>query len=206
MARYSFRKAIKALSVGVLSAVGVAMGGGAIAQSTITPDSSLGTERSIVIPFVNGSSIDTVVGGREHNGNLLHSFRDFNVAEGRSVYFFSPSESIQTIFSRTTGDQPSNILGTLGTFGNSAPNLWLINPNGVFFGSNARLDVGGAFMATTANAVQIEDIGIVAASEISNDSDILTIDNSVFIFNHGNPNAIITNQSQSPILFLPVCR
>ncbi|NJN00060.1 MAG: hypothetical protein HC800_25580 [Phormidesmis sp. RL_2_1] len=71
MARYSFRKAIKALSVGVLSAVGVAMGGGAIAQSQIVPDNTTG---SVVVPFSNNDMLDAIVGGVENSGSLFHNF------------------------------------------------------------------------------------------------------------------------------------
>ncbi|WP_293084779.1 filamentous hemagglutinin N-terminal domain-containing protein [Moorena sp. SIO4A1] len=41
------------------------------------------------------------------------------------------------MLSRVTGTNVSNILGTLGVLGNA--NLFLINPNGIVFGSNSRL-------------------------------------------------------------------
>ncbi len=68
--------------------------------------------------------------------NLFHSFQEFNVDEGRGVYFSNP-DNIVNILSRVTGDNISQILGTLGVLGNA--NLFLINPNGIVFGPNARL-------------------------------------------------------------------
>ena len=61
-----------------------------------------------------------------------------------------------------TGGNASNILGTLGVDG--AANLFLMNPNGILFGENARLDLGGSFVGTTANGVQFGEQGNFSAT------------------------------------------
>jgi len=48
-----------------------------------------------------------------------------------------------------------SIDGILRTQGGA--NFFLVNPNGIVFGENAQLDVGGSFVATTANSVQFSD-------------------------------------------------
>ena len=48
--------------------------------------------------------------------------------------------------SRVTGGVGSEIFGTLSSNGN----LMLLNPNGILFGANSKIDVGG-LIATTAN-------------------------------------------------------
>ena len=65
----------------------------AFAQSTpsnIQPDNSLGAESSQVIQNFQGQPIEVIAGGASRGINLFHSFREFNVSEGRGAYFFSP--------------------------------------------------------------------------------------------------------------------
>ena len=121
----------------------------AIAQ--IIPDGTLGSESSRTVPdTVNNLPSDRISGGATRGSNLFHSFREFNIGEGRGAYFENPS-GIANIFTRVTGGQSSNILGTLGVQGNA--NLFLINPKGIVFGPNARLDLRGSFIGSTADSI-----------------------------------------------------
>ncbi|MBE9070193.1 filamentous hemagglutinin N-terminal domain-containing protein [Leptolyngbya cf. ectocarpi LEGE 11479] len=81
---------------------------------------------------------------------MFHSFERFNIDAGHQVYFANPTDVVR-IFSRVTGAQPSDILGTLGV--NGSADLFLLNPNGIMFGPNAQLDVAGSFTASTADSV-----------------------------------------------------
>ena len=126
----------------------------AIAQSNIVPDSTLGNESSRVITNYQGDSTEFLTGGATRGSNLFHSFKELNVSEGRKALFLSPSNNIQNIITRVTGGNSSQILGTLET---SNANLFLINPNGIVFGENATLNIGGSFVASTAEAVNFAD-------------------------------------------------
>ncbi len=138
-------------------------------KAQIVPDNTLGAESSVI------NSIDElrnrIQGGAIRGSNLFHSFQDFNIGEGLEVYFANP-EGIVNIFSRVTGSNISEILGTLGVEGDA--NLFFINPNGLFFGENASLDLGGSFIATTANSVKFADGTSFAARGWENKKPILT--------------------------------
>jgi len=145
--------------LGLVSALAV---GGAIATSRncalaqIVPDTTLGAESSIVAPNVtiNGFSSDRIDGGAIRGANLFHSFREFNVGEGRGAYFTNPT-GIENILSRVTGNVSSTILGRLGVLGSA--NLFLINPNGIIFGPNASLDINSSFVGSTASSLNFAD-------------------------------------------------
>jgi filamentous hemagglutinin family protein len=158
-----------------------------LAQSVV-PDGSLGSTVTNL-----GGQIQINGGTPIAETNLFHSFQEFNVDEGGSVFFNSPA-GIENILTRVTGTNPSNILGTLGVLGNA--NLFLINPNGVIFGENASLDIGGSFVATTANAILLGNTGRFSAS-LDEPSNLLAIQPSAFFFNQlFNPtNPTIVNQS-----------
>lgn len=117
----------------------------------IIPDATLGAESSIITPNVNikGSPANQIDGGATRGANLFHSFSEFNVSNGGRVYFANPT-GIENILTRVTGNNASSTLGTLGVNGNA--NLFLINPNGIIFGENAKLDIPGSFFASTASA------------------------------------------------------
>ncbi|MBD2204532.1 filamentous hemagglutinin N-terminal domain-containing protein [Calothrix sp. FACHB-1219] len=163
------------------------------AYSQINPDNTLGAESSRITPnvLINGANADQIDGGAVRGSNLFHSFSDFNINNGQRVYFGNPA-GVQNILTRVTGGQASNILGTLGVNGNA--NLFLINPNGILFGQNARLDIRGSFVATTANAVQLGNQGIFSATN-PEAPPLLTVNPSALLFNQINPKPI-TNRSR----------
>ena len=120
-------------------------------EAQLIPDNTLGNENSIVNPV---DSIQRIGGGAIRGSNLFHSFKEFNIDNGESVYFSNPS-AIKNILTRVTGKNPSQIFGKLGVLGDA--NLFLINPNGIIFGENAKLDIGGSFIGSTADNIKFAD-------------------------------------------------
>lgn len=120
---------------------------GVVAQ--ITPDGTLPTQ----VTTVNNLNF-TIHGGSRSGTNLFHSFGQFSVPTGGAAVFDQAIE-VQTIFARVTGGTASQIDGLLQTNGRAS--LFLLNPSGIVFGANASLNVGGSFIATTANSVQFRD-------------------------------------------------
>lgn len=116
----------------------------------ITPDSSLPVNSAVTF---NGRQF-TINGGTVRGNNLFHSFSVFSIPSETTAFFNNPA-SIQIIFSRVTGNTVSYLNGTLQA--NSNASLFLINPSGIIFGPNARLNIGGSFLATTADAIEFSN-------------------------------------------------
>jgi filamentous hemagglutinin family protein len=154
------------------------------------PDNSLPVN-SVVNTTGNNSSI---TGGTVRGGNVFHSFEKFDIDAGTQADFVSPNSAIANILVRVTGGSQSNILGTLSTSGVSKPNLFLINPHGILFGSQARLQVQGSFVATTASAIAFDQQGFFDAKVPNNP--VLTV----------NPSALLFNQIAAPIINQPGTR
>ncbi|MEP6523128.1 S-layer family protein [Microcoleus vaginatus DQ-U2] len=171
----------------------------AIAQ--IIPDNSLGAESSGTVPdTINNLPSDRIEGGATRGVNLFHSLREFNIREGRGAYFDNPS-GIANIFTRVTGGNPSNILGTLGVLGNS--NLFLINPKGIIFGPNARLDLRGSFIGSTGSGI-LFDNGFEFSVANSNSVPLLAINIPVGLRFRENPGTIVnSSQTMAPKSALP---
>ncbi|MBF0559876.1 MAG: filamentous hemagglutinin N-terminal domain-containing protein, partial [Nitrospirae bacterium] len=111
----------------------------------IALDGSFGTKGALTGP---NYSIPASV-GQQTGSNLFHSFGTFNITSAESATFSGPA-SIQNIISRVTGGQSSSIDGTIHSTINGA-DLYFINPAGIVFGANAKLDVSGSFHASTAD-------------------------------------------------------
>jgi filamentous hemagglutinin family protein len=159
----------------------------------ILPDNTLGAEGSVVTPNVSIQGIqgDRIDGGATRGANLFHSFQDFNVGEGRGVYFANPTGT-ENILTRVTGSNASNILGRLGVLGGA--NLFLLNPNGIVFGSNASLDIQGSFLATTAERIQLGDSGYFSAAQPQMSSLLSVSPGALFFSQVANQPSSIINQ------------
>ena len=147
----------------------------AIAQ--VIPDGTVGT---IVSPT------NLITGGTRSGNNLFHSFTQFSIPTGGRATFNNPVD-IQTIFSRVTGNTQSSIDGLIQAQGNT--NLFLMNPNGIVFGPNAKLDIGGSFLGTTANSLKFAD-GVQFSSSDVTSNPLLTVSVPVGLQMGTQPNSI----------------
>ncbi|AUB44988.1 Large exoprotein involved in heme utilization or adhesion (plasmid) [Nostoc flagelliforme CCNUN1] len=158
------------------------------ANAQITPDGTLPNNSSVTR---EGNTFN-ITGGTQAGGNLFHSFGEFSVNTG-GIASFNNALDIQNIITRVTGGSVSNIDGIIRTLGTA--NLFLINPNGIVFGKDAQLNIGGSFVGTTANALQFGNRGFFSATEQNIPSPLLSINPSALLFNQINQNAAIQNSS-----------
>ncbi|PNW65472.1 UNVERIFIED_CONTAM: hypothetical protein BEN50_22815 [Euhalothece sp. KZN 001] len=128
-----------------------------------------------------------ITGGEQAGGNLFHSFEQFSLPQNGSIQFLN-TNAIQNIISRVTGESPSNIQGSIATAGEA--NLILLNPNGITFGNSATLQIGGSFMATTAEQIKFAD-GTIYHTKPTNEPPLLTVTAPIGLGFGVNPKSII---------------
>jgi filamentous hemagglutinin family protein len=179
---------VKAISISPLFQISICTLGSLylssdISLAQVTQDETLNTQVN------QNGNVAEITGGQTRGGNLFHSFRDFSVSSGNEA-FFNNATDISNIFSRVTGGNISNIDGLIRS--NGSANLFLINPAGILFGQNARLDVGGSFLGSTADSILFED-GEFSATDLNNPP-VLTINAPIGLNLRDQP-ADIVNRS-----------
>jgi len=98
---------------------------------------------TVVSGGVGIHSINNTLEINQTSNKAVINWQQFGIAPGESVRFNQLSSTSITL-NRVTGSDSSTINGTLTANGR----IFIINPNGVLFGENAQLNVGG-IVATT---------------------------------------------------------
>ena len=107
-------------------------------------------------------SSDTVKGK-----NQFYSFKQFNIHSEEHAIF--NDQGIQHSIARVTGSNYSWINGQLTSH---AKNFYMMNPNGVLIGNQAKLNVSGSLYVTSADFIEFQDGNTYHAD--LNQSEILT--------------------------------
>lgn len=174
-----------AVCVGI-AAVGLIALVDRVQAQAVVPDGTLNT-------IVNSNNQGFfITGGTPGGSNLFHSFREFSIPTNSFAYF-NNSAAVRTIFSRVTGTTASSINGAIAANGNTS--LFLLNPNGILFGPNARLFIGGSFIGSTASGIKFDNGAEFLTTETPLPTPLLTMSVPIGLQMGSNPGAIAT-QSQ----------
>jgi len=164
------------------------------ARSQVVTDQTLTTESSVVTPVNLGNfTVERIDGGATRGTNLFHSFEAFSIPTN-GVALFNNAANIQNIISRVTGSSSSYIDGIIAA--NGTANLFFINPNGIVFGPNAQMIIGGSFLASTASSINFAD-GTKFSATTPQTTPLLTVSVPIGLQFGKNPSPI---HSQSAFL------
>ncbi|MBF2064491.1 MAG: filamentous hemagglutinin N-terminal domain-containing protein [Calothrix sp. C42_A2020_038] len=156
----------------------------------IIPDKTLPVNSTVSTQ----GNIKVIEGGTPRESNLFHSFNDFSFSTltpevtGNTV-FFNNDLGIKNIITRVTGGLSSNIDGIIKA--NGSASLFILNPAGIIFGKNARLDIGGSFVATTANSIKFADGNIFSATPTQ--TPLLTINTPIGLQLDQDANVVVNS-------------
>jgi filamentous hemagglutinin family protein len=160
-----------------------------VSAQGVTSDGTLSTK----VTSPDNRNFTITNGNQPNNGaNLFHSFSNFSLPTGGSATFdLVNTPNISTIFSRVTGGNVSNIDGLIQTTNNSNPvSLFLLNPSGIIFGPNARLNIGGSFIGTTASRIEFVNGTEFSAVDPSSGAPLLRVSAPIGLI-FGQPPAAI---------------
>ena len=143
---------------------------------------------------------------------MFHSFEQFSIPTGGTASFRGVDPEIANVLARVTGSGISNIDGlieVLQTDGRvSSADFFLLNPNGIVFGENASLNVGGSFLTSTASSIIFAD-GTEFSTTNTQTGSLLTITAPIGLGFGSNPGdiinrSIITDESVTDLIGLRV--
>ncbi|MEA5510232.1 S-layer family protein [Crocosphaera sp. UHCC 0190] len=158
-----------------------------VVPSTLAQVSSDGTVNTQVTP--TGNQLE-ITGGTQQGNNLFHSFNQFSIPDKVEAYF-NNSNQINNIISRVTGASISQIEGIIRA--NGTANLFLINPNGITFGPNAQVNIGGSFLASSAESIEFAD-GVQFSATNTQPNPLLTMSVPVGLQFGSNPGNILLDR------------
>ncbi|MEC7801509.1 MAG: filamentous hemagglutinin N-terminal domain-containing protein, partial [Verrucomicrobiota bacterium] len=114
------------------------------------PGFSLPKEPSVVAGKVELESLGNQLQVKQFSQKAAIQWKEFNIGKDASLEFLQPN-SQSSILNQVSNADPSFILGKISSNGN----VFITNRNGIFFGKNATVDVGG--LVASSLEIEIDD-------------------------------------------------
>ena len=132
-----------------------------------------------------------IQGGTRSGANLFHSFDKFNVRSGQTANFITTKDT-RNVLGRVKGGA-SYINGLIQVLGSNS-NLFLMNPAGIMFGKNARLNIPASFSVTTATGIGFDNNNFWFKAMGTNDYANLVGTPSGYRFDVSKPGSIVIDE------------
>ena len=118
--------------------------------SKTIPGFSLPKEPIVVAGKVELESLGNQMQVKQFTQKAAIQWKEFNIGKDASLEFLQPN-SKSSILNQVSNTDPSFILGKISSNGN----VFVTNRNGIFFGKNATVDVGG--LVASSLEIEIDD-------------------------------------------------
>lgn len=140
---------------------------GNMIQAQIVTDGTMGSATTLNGPdYIIQQDLGTLSGS-----NLFHSFQQFHLLQNESAVFRGAND-ITNVISRVTGGDASVIQGFIKSELSNA-DFYFINPAGVIFSGDAKVDVPAAFHVATAHELRFANGDVLASA--SSESSTLSV-------------------------------
>ena len=159
-------------------------------SQSITP----GKDNTGTTVHQNGNQFD-IQGGTYNEANLFHSFEQFKVESNQTANFL-PHPDTSNIFGRVTGGNASILNGLIQVTGSNS-NLFLMNPAGIIFGPNVRLNIPASLNVTTATGIGFNNNNFWFKAMETNDYSTLVGNPSGYKFNSAQLGQIVNQGNLS---------
>lgn len=177
-AAHPARHALSVLAASLVAAFGVTPGL-ALAQTPVLPTGLQVIQGVAPTSTANGQMTVT------NSPNAVLHWDSFSIGSGNGVNFVQ-NDSSSKVLNRVVGNDLSSIMGTLTSNGE----VWLVNPNGVVFGRDAKIDVG-SLVASTLGVTDADfladrlrfggDGAAASAGQVLNEASISTLGGRVLL-------------------------
>lgn len=158
----------------VLSSLALAMAGAlSPGMSNAEPTGGVVTTGSANITSTGNTGAKVTNIKQNNPGVLGLEWSSFNIGRNETVNFIQASD-VAVAFNRILDSQGSQILGKINAIGH----VWLLNPNGLFFGKDAQVNVGG-LVASTLDMANPRGFGIYSQRFTGNS--LATVENQGLI-------------------------